>query len=295
MDIERLWEILDRERRTRSLQALPENFCEEVRAYLRRLEEAFSAAEDERRREFLRDERRNARMRVEDIVRLRVGKIVKIASSGSKTVPKGMLPAEREIYLAVRTQVEDYMRKMLAELFGETAGEGAGEEEAGEEAGETASHARTLTKKEKKENEKTAGKSANKGTAPIEERDSERVSVVSERQEETKMGRMKLGRIFDFNRENSEDNINKNRNKKIESGSKSERKSEEKAGEMTMEDTEIVRILTEIPSFLGTDGRIYRLHREDVVVLPRENAEILCGRGVAVRIKPRLTQRHKCF
>ena len=61
------------------------------------------------------------------------------------------------------------------------------------------------------------------------------------------------------------------------------------------EDKEIVRILTEIPSFLGTDGRIYRLHREDVVMLPRENAEILCGRGVAVRIKPRLTQRHKCF
>ena len=294
MDIERLWEILDRERRTRSLQALPENFCEEVRAYLRRLEEAFSAAEDERRREFLRDERRNARMRVEDIVRLRVGKIVKIASSGSKTVPKGMLPAEREIYIAVRTQVEDYMRKMLAELFGETAGEGAGEE-AGEEAGETASHARTLTKKEKKENEKTAGKSANKGTAAMEERDSERVSVVSERQEETKKGGMKLGRIFDFNEENSEDDINKNRNKKIESGSKDEKKSEEKAGEMTMEEKEIVRILTEIPSFLGTDGRIYRLHREDVVVLPRENAEILCGRGVAVRIRPRLTQRRKCF
>ncbi|MCW7075444.1 MAG: hypothetical protein OCU24_06320 [Candidatus Methanospirare jalkutatii] len=294
MDIERLWEILDRERRTRSLQALPENFCEEVRAYLRRLEEAFAAAEDERRREFLRDERRNARMRVEDIVRLRVGKIVKIASSGSKTVPKGMLPAEREIYLAVRTQVEDYMRKMLAELFGETAGEEAGEE-AGEKAGETASHARTLTKKEKRENEKTAGKSANKGTAAKEEGDSERVSVVAERQEETKKGRMKLGRIFDFNRENSEDNINKNRNKKIESGSKGERKSEEEAGEMTKEDKEIVRILTEIPSFLGTDGRIYRLHREDVVVLPRENAEILCGRGVAVRIKPRLTQRRKCF
>ncbi|MCW3131450.1 MAG: hypothetical protein N2V73_01815 [Candidatus Methanospirare jalkutatii] len=289
MDIERLWEILDRERRTRSLQALPEDFCEEVRAYLRRLEEAFAAAEDERRREFLRDERRNARMRVEDIVRLRVGKIVKIASSGSKTVPKGMLPAEREIYLAVRTQVEDYMRKMLAELFGETAGEEAGEE-AGEKAGETASHARTLTKKEEKENEKTAGKSANKGTAPIEERDSERVSAVAERQEETKRGRMKLGRIFDFNEENSEDDINKNWNKKIESGSKSERKSEEKAGGMTKEDKEIVRILTEIPSFLGTDGRIYRLHREDVVVLPRENAEILCGRGVAVRIKPRLTQ-----
>ena len=286
MDIERLWEILDRERRTRSLQALPENFCEEVRAYLRRLEEAFSAAEDERRREFLRDERRNARMRVEDIVRLRVGKIVKIASSGSKTVPKGMLPAEREIYLAVRTQVEDYMRKMLAELFGETAGEGAGE---------TASHACTRTKKEKKENEKTAGKSANKGTAAMEEKDSERASVVSGRQEETKKGGMKLGRIFDFNEENSEDDINKNQNKKIESGSKSERKSEEEAGEIMKEDKEIVRILTEIPSFLGTDGRIYRLHREDVVVLPRENAEILCGRGVAVRIRPRLTQWRKCF
>ena len=274
MDIERLWEILDRERRKKSLQALPENFFEEVRAYLRRLDSAFESAEDERRREFLRDERRNARMRVEDIVRLRVGKIVRIASSGSKTEPKELLPAEREIYIAVRTQVEDYMRKILKELLGE------------EEA------AKTMRNEASRggENEVEEGSS---GIATKRESGSREVAEGRQPKEEGKRGveRERRSSIEFASFLELEDN---NEKSERESGSEGgEERNESGSREMTEECREVVRILTEIPSFLGTDGRTYRLHREDVVVLPRENAEILCGRGVAVRIKPR--QRRKCF
>ena len=274
MDIERLWEILDRERRKKSLQALPENFFEEVRAYLRRLDSAFESAEDERRREFLRDERRNARMRVEDIVRLRVGKIVRIASSGSKTEPKELLPAEREIYIAVRTQVEDYMRKILKELLGE------------EEA------AKTMRNEASRGGENEAEEGGG-GIATKRESGSREVAEERQPKEEEKRGvkRQRRSSIEFASFLELEDN---NEKSERESGSESsEERNESGSREMTEECREVVRILTEIPSFLGTDGRTYRLHREDVVVLPRENAEILCGRGVAVRIKPR--QRRKCF
>lgn len=47
----------------------------------------------------------------------------------------------------------------------------------------------------------------------------------------------------------------------------------------------VVRILKDIPTFMGTDGRSYQLSEEDVVVLPKANAKALCDRRVAVTIK----------
>ncbi len=47
----------------------------------------------------------------------------------------------------------------------------------------------------------------------------------------------------------------------------------------------VVRILKDIPTFMGTDGRSYQLSEEDVVVLPKANAKALCDRRVAVAIK----------
>lgn len=46
----------------------------------------------------------------------------------------------------------------------------------------------------------------------------------------------------------------------------------------------IVRILADIPTFVGLDGRNYKLSREDVVVLPEGNAKTLCNRNLAIKI-----------
>jgi len=59
-----------------------------------------------------------------------------------------------------------------------------------------------------------------------------------------------------------------------------------------LEDTEgkgyiLVKVVKEIPPFVGIDGRSYSLKREDVVTLPREHAELLLQRNVITLIKMR--------
>jgi DNA replication factor GINS len=44
------------------------------------------------------------------------------------------------------------------------------------------------------------------------------------------------------------------------------------------------RVLTDMEPFMGVDGRIYQLHREDMVTLPLRNAEVLCERNIVLKI-----------
>jgi len=46
----------------------------------------------------------------------------------------------------------------------------------------------------------------------------------------------------------------------------------------------VVRALEAVPTFLGSDGRIYTLGREDVATVPTPNAKVLINRGLAVAI-----------
>ncbi len=202
MDIEKLWEILYKERKTASLQELPEDFSEEVREYIEKLKDEKGEA-DEKRMELVEDEIRNARMKVEDIIRRRIGKIVKIASSGMKTLPKGMLEEEERIFEGVKSHVEEGKERIFALMLGEKEGESEGKSE--------------------KKNDETAEQTS---------KTAESISV-------------------------------KNRN----------------------EELHIVRVLEDMPTFMGTDGRIYKVKKEDVIMLPKTNAEILCKRGVAVRFE----------
>jgi DNA replication factor GINS len=204
MDIEKLWEILHKERNTASLQELPDNFYGVVREYLQKLK-AEKGEADERRGELVEDEIRNVRMKAEDIIRRRIGKIVKLASSGTKTAPKGMLEEEGEIFEGVKNHIEEGKERIFALMLGD-----------------------------KESNVKSEGKS-----------------------------------------EKGDDKIAEQTFKEVEIGSK-------KAGN---EELHIVRVLEDIPTFMGTDGRIYKIKKEDVIMLPKTNAEILCERGVAVRFR----------
>ncbi|MBT8507188.1 hypothetical protein AZH53_01925 [Methanomicrobiaceae archaeon CYW5] len=51
------------------------------------------------------------------------------------------------------------------------------------------------------------------------------------------------------------------------------------------EDYELVRIMEDIEPFMGTDGRIYSLIKEDIVTLPGKNARVLYERNIALSIK----------
>jgi DNA replication factor GINS len=47
----------------------------------------------------------------------------------------------------------------------------------------------------------------------------------------------------------------------------------------------MVKVLKDIPRFVGVDGRHYHLSSEDVVVLPKANALVLCNKNVAIPLQ----------
>lgn len=216
MDIEKLWELLHKERNTASLQVLPDTFHEDVREYLKKLEDEKTEAGGERgRSELVEDEIRNARMKAEDIIQRRIGKIVKLASSGMGTLPKGMLEEEAEIFEGVKNYVEQGKERLFALLSSEDE--------------------RAIKSEGIREDEREEQK---------QQDDTETVEPSFKQVEQS----------------DSAENGNQN------------------------EEMHIVRILEDIPTFMGIDGEIYNVGKEDVIMLPKTNAEILCRRGVAVRI-----------
>ncbi len=216
MDIEKLWELLHKERNTASLQMLPDTFHEDVREYLKKLEDEKTEAGGERgRSELVEDEIRNARMKAEDIIQRRIGKIVKLASSGMGTLPKGMLEEEAEIFEGVKNYVEQGKERLFALLSSEDE--------------------RAIKSEGIREDEREEQK---------QQDDTETVEPSFKQVEQS----------------DSAENGNQN------------------------EEMHIVRILEDIPTFMGIDGEIYNVGKEDVIMLPKTNAEILCRRGVAVRI-----------
>lgn len=48
-----------------------------------------------------------------------------------------------------------------------------------------------------------------------------------------------------------------------------------------------IRVLQDIPAFLGVDGRSYKLKQEDIVILPALNAKIWIERKIAVPVIPK--------
>lgn len=210
MDIEKLWEILYMERNTSSLQELPQNFYKEAGLYIKKLEEG-KKTEDDKKREFIEDEIKNAKSKIEDIIRRRIGKIVKVASSGVKAMPKGIMEEEKEIYEGVMNSVESGRKRIMELLFG-------------------------LGTKDKAESESRLG-----------------------------------------------EEIEKEKKEEGEEGGEVKMKEEKNASAMKKQNEEyvLVRILEDIPTFMGTDGRIYDIKKEDVIMLPKINAEILRNNNVA--------------
>ncbi len=47
----------------------------------------------------------------------------------------------------------------------------------------------------------------------------------------------------------------------------------------------LVKVLKDIPRFVGVDGRHYQLSGNDVVVLPKANALVLCNKNVAIPLQ----------
>ena len=46
----------------------------------------------------------------------------------------------------------------------------------------------------------------------------------------------------------------------------------------------VSRVLQDMEPFMGVDGRIYQLQRQDLVTLPERNAEVLCERNIVLTL-----------
>jgi len=46
----------------------------------------------------------------------------------------------------------------------------------------------------------------------------------------------------------------------------------------------VIRVLTDIEPFMGTDGKKYRLLKGDIITLPKPNADVLCERNIALNM-----------
>jgi DNA replication factor GINS len=47
----------------------------------------------------------------------------------------------------------------------------------------------------------------------------------------------------------------------------------------------VVLMNQQVPAFMGLDGRTYALDKEDIVTLPKGNADLLCERNIALNIR----------
>jgi DNA replication factor GINS len=47
----------------------------------------------------------------------------------------------------------------------------------------------------------------------------------------------------------------------------------------------LVHIIQDMDSFMGVDGRVYRLEQGDIITIPEQNADVLCERNIALNIR----------
>lgn len=241
MNIEKLWEILYKERSSPLLQELPQNFYEEVRDYIRRLEQERERA-DGTRRAFIEDEIRSAKAKIEDIFRRRIGKIVKMASAGTKTCPKGLTPDERAIFEGVASCVEEGRKRIMRAIFGEMKDgreeeEGSGAHAASQDAAAEVAGAATTAA--------AAGGDAEPLAEPGRECTGEHAGETADAAGAADAAAAGAGEG-------------------------------EAAGAAVMGEFCVVRMLESVPAFIGVDGRVYKVRKEDVLTLPKDNAEVLC-------------------
>ncbi|MEA1945409.1 MAG: hypothetical protein U9N07_08815 [Euryarchaeota archaeon] len=204
MDFEELRNILTREQRSK-LAKLEPDFYESVRAYLDGLREEQKTASD-REAPLLADEFETAGDHLQRIFKLRVGKIVKLASlnismeiDGTRYEVDAMTPVERDIYHSVLAAVRQGWSAIVGMLTGES------------------------------------------GPPTPEEIPARMVEEVSD-----------VEHIEDV----------------------------EVPGHGVLDDYTIVRVLKDIPTFMGADSHHYTLAKNDVVTLPNLNAKVLCKRRV---------------
>ncbi|MDY6864819.1 MAG: hypothetical protein SVY15_02430 [Halobacteriota archaeon] len=206
MSLEKLWRILDAERKSAGLQNISPSFYKDASEYIKELElELSKTGPEDPKAIILVDELKTARMRIENIFNKRIGKIINLASSkacGLSKIPNGFIENEKDIFEKIVKIIEQAKSSVLENA---------------------------LICSENKE-------SSPKTTVDVSER---------EVKEDCKAVQSPI---------------------------------------LAMDGFSVLRVLKDIPTFVGSDGRNYKLGEEDIIVLPKSNADILCAKGAALKI-----------
>jgi DNA replication factor GINS len=258
MDIDKTLEDVKqkvRQEKNRDLRPLPSDFYDVAAQAIKSLEAEMVRIGRPRSVEYkmLEDELSGLVTDVETVFMKRVGKVVERATSGAFTnshaalmrrdVDK-LLPAEQELYEDVLKAIIKARTALIADFIDTDHG---GEKESF--SGLTEKTEKEKTGTEKTETEKTIQK-----TEPS----------------------------FELKKEtNTKTDTDTNTKTDMENDAEFKTASSQSSTTLINENYILVRILKDLPEFMGEDKRSYHLKSQDVVSLPSANANLLIKRGVA--------------
>ncbi len=116
MDLGKLWRFVDDERSSSTLQRLPASVYDEIRRYIHELEGEIRELEGKRRM-YLEDELRTARIKVEELFEKRIFKVASLASSRLKQMPENLLPHEEDLYKDLVERIEALRGRVLGPIL----------------------------------------------------------------------------------------------------------------------------------------------------------------------------------
>ncbi|MDY6764951.1 MAG: hypothetical protein SV377_04575 [Halobacteria archaeon] len=293
MDLDQLREIQTRERRRDALQELRDPFYSEVASYIQELSEKRDSLDDPYSEEAqqVNDQLQTARQVTEAIYEKRIGKIVKLASlsaNGVSVNESGMTPEETELFDSIVDEIKRNHEFVVDPLLQGEKPRKKSEPESGEEekTAETQTETKTQTRTKKQTSTPSTQELSRDGDDP-QQKEPEPQDILSQSQP------LKAG-----NPNQESDRVQEGKGSGSLSKAEADSEVKLKAGQhhdegnpvsaqgnnATQDGYTTVRVLDDLPEFMGTDGRSYSLSKEDVVVLPEKNANVLCEKEAAVKI-----------
>lgn len=265
MDIDKTLEEVKqtvRREKTRDLKPIPSDFYSVAAAAAHNLETEMVKIGRPRSVEYkmLEDELSSLVTDVETVFMKRAGKVVERATSGAFTNSKNillkkdidkLLPAEQQLYEDVLQAILKARTALLSELA-----DGDDSEKPIYKADSKGQM--PAQKPESKPENKTDGKAA-ESSSKESAKESAVKTAVSEAVKEVK--EMPVS---------------------TDSAAAASGQPPASSANLINENYVLVRILKDLPEFMGEDKRTYQLHAQDVVELPAANANLLIKRGVAL-------------
>jgi len=290
MNLDDLRTAQETERRTDSLQPLPDSFYRDIEEYIEGLREERSRAADRADDPFgseevrhLTDEIDTAQEVAEAIYDRRLGKLVKrasLAAAGMPSEEEGLTDEEARLFSDLVDQIESH-RESVVDAF---AGEGSISPDDAEEPGGTADAASTAPETRPGE---TDGVDQHRDLGPEEADPGVRSDPTPP---QAGRGDPHPESAFDAS-EAMGGGVDEPRDR--EGGSDDPEAEPEPAdvdgptpdgGQLTTDRTTI-RITRDVGEIMGVDEQVYALSAEDVVSLPSANADPLLERDAASRIE----------